>query len=87
MGDRASLAARPSPYPLPQAGEGFERDADRPLLPLAGEGWDEGASARTLYPACAVKVSQLLIWPLSKPRLNHETRCAELPWVKLSGTT
>jgi len=33
------------------------------------------------------KVSQAVMSPLSKPRLNHFTRCAEVPWVKLSGTT
>jgi pimeloyl-ACP methyl ester carboxylesterase len=46
-------AGPPSPSPLPQAGEGpggaagesLKRDADRPLLPPAGEGWDEGRSA------------------------------------------
>lgn len=33
------------------------------------------------------KVSQEFGDPLSSPRRNHCTRCAELPWVKLSGVT
>ncbi|OMP13346.1 hypothetical protein COLO4_01853 [Corchorus olitorius] len=37
--------------------------------------------------ALAAKVSQLSTLPLSKPVRNHLTRCAELPWVKESGTT
>ena len=43
----------PHPSPLPQAGEGMirwcdllNRGLERLLLPLAGEGWDEGLSAR-----------------------------------------
>ena len=35
----------------------------------------------------ALKVSQLSILPESKPRRNQPTRCAEVPCVKLSGTT
>ena len=32
-------------------------------------------------------MSQLAGLPLSKPRLNQARRWAEVPWVKLSGTT
>ena len=35
----------------------------------------------------SAKVSQLAKLPDSNPRLNHSTRCAEEPCVKLSGTT
>ena len=35
----------------------------------------------------ALKVSQARMSPLSKPRRNQRTRCSEVPWVKLSGTT
>ena len=34
----------------------------------------------------AAKVSQLATLPLCIPCLNHRTRCAEEPCVKLSGT-
>src|SRR5690349_18443089 len=30
-------------------------------------------------------VLQSLTSPDSRPRVNHSTRCSELPWVKLSG--
>ena len=43
------------------------------------------AGARATDPA--LKVSQLSIFPESKPRRNQPTRCAEVPCVKLSGTT
>src|SRR6185437_2997276 len=33
------------------------------------------------------KVLQLLMSPLAIPVLNHFTRCAEVPWVKVSGIT
>jgi hypothetical protein len=33
------------------------------------------------------KVSQAFMWPVVRPRLNHATRWADVPWVKLSGTT
>src|SRR5216110_1878923 len=36
---------------------------------------------------CARKVSQFLMSPLCRPRLNQRTRCSDVPWVKLSGTT
>ena len=32
-------------------------------------------------------VSQLFTSPLAKPRWNHSMRWAEVPWLKLSGTT
>ena len=35
----------------------------------------------------AEKVSQPLTLPFCSPWLNQRTRCALLPWVKLSGTT
>ena len=41
-------------------------------------------------PLCAgaqfENVSQELMSPLFKPMVNHFWRCAEEPWVKLSGT-
>src|SRR5262249_3137378 len=36
---------------------------------------------------CAWKVLQPFTSPLCRPRLNQRTRCALVPWVKLSGTT
>ena len=40
-------------------------------------------------PACvtAENVSQVSIFPLSRPRRSHSTRCAEEPCVNDSGTT
>gem|GEM_PF-3404413 len=38
------------------------------------------------YSDLAWKVLQALTFPLSMPRLNQRTRCAELPCVNESGT-
>ena len=56
------VANLPSPYPLPQAGEGKDfahgvpsakrRDAVTPPLPLAGEGWGEGKPESTPQGCC-----------------------------------
>lgn len=45
------------------------------------------AGALTRNQIGLLKVSQSESLPESKPRLNHLTRCAEVPWLKLSGTT
>lgn len=36
---------------------------------------------------CALNVLQELMLPVSKPRLNHVTRCAEVPSLNESGVT
>ena len=56
---------------------------DHPTIARAGEA--SGGQAQSDAPA--LKVSQLSIFPESKPRRNQPTRCAEVPCVKLSGTT
>jgi hypothetical protein len=40
------------------------------------------------FQSCSVRnVSQLATSPDFKPVVNHRERCAEVPWVKASGTT
>jgi hypothetical protein len=39
------------------------------------------------YNGLALKVLQVEICPLFNPVENQRVRCAEVPWVKLSGTT
>ena len=39
------------------------------------------------YSGFALKVLQAEICPLFSPVENQRVRCAEVPWVKLSGTT
>lgn len=34
-----------------------------------------------------LNVLQARSWPVFNPVMNQFTRCAEVPWVKLSGTT
>jgi len=48
------------------------------------------AHLRCVESTCQISplnVSQDASFPVSKPRLNHLARWAEVPWVKLSGTT
>lgn len=51
----------------------------------------EGAAQRMPAPADChtglLNVSQASSRPVSKPRENQSLRCAEVPWLKLSGTT
>ena len=44
-------------------------------------------SARQFPSSGVLNVSQSDSLPDAKPRLNQRTRCAEVPWLKLSGTT
>jgi hypothetical protein len=40
------------------------------------------------FQSCSLRnVSQLATSPDFKPVVNHRERCAEVPWVKASGTT
>src|SRR5579875_2499186 len=62
----------------------------RPMVagPRAKPSWKRASGAiHPGYNACARNVSQALMSPDWKPVLNHFTRCAEVPWVKESGTT
>ena len=45
------------------------------------------ALATTSYSSRAWNVLQLEICPLLSPVVNQRWRCADEPWVKLSGTT
>ena len=56
-------------------------DSDRLLLGRRPP-WPPGR-----YSCRALNVSPCLGSPVSKPFLNHRTRCSPLPWVKDSGTT
>ncbi|GGD07893.1 hypothetical protein GCM10011335_08470 [Aureimonas glaciei] len=70
---------------------------DKPISPLEGEmaGRPEGGERRrptrtaifVMPQMSPCDVSQAATLPSSKPRLNQVWRCAEVPWLKLSGTT
>ena len=77
---RGVVVRLPSPYPLPQAGEGKDslvltRSPAIPPLPLAGEGWGEGKLAAT--PQESIRAQPLSPGALRGSRTaKRENRCA-----------
>lgn len=63
------------------------REAETAAMNEAGAGAGAAPSCDRTYKGFALKVLQAEIWPLFSPVENQRVRWAELPCVKLSGTT
>ena len=66
---------------------GFGQTIRRWCFGSAGAGELRLCALAASYSCSALKVSQACRSPDANPCRNQRTRCAELPWVKASGTT